>query len=137
MLIDRTFSELLPADRVASDPSERRAAPRIPFETDVTLGASGRVLAGVSSDVGMGGIFVMTYATLSVGTRASLRFRLPTGQIVAVGVVRWVREPRPGQLGGVGLELTELQEIDRDNLKRFCGDRPRFLSYEEIVASVH
>jgi uncharacterized protein (TIGR02266 family) len=137
MLIDRTFSELLPGDRVASDPSERRAAPRIPFETDVTLGASGRVLAGVSSDVGMGGIFVATYGTLSVGTRASLRFRLPTGQIVAVGVVRWVREPRPGQLGGVGLELTELEEIDRDNLKRFCGDRPRFLSYEEIAASVH
>jgi uncharacterized protein (TIGR02266 family) len=137
MLIDRTFSELLPGDRVVSDPSERRAAPRIPFETDVTLGASGRVLSGVSSDVGMGGIFVATYATLAVGTRASLRFRLPTGQIVAVGVVRWAREARPGQLGGVGIELTELEEIDRDNLKRFCGDRPRFLSYEEIVASVH
>jgi uncharacterized protein (TIGR02266 family) len=137
MLIDRSFSELLPGTQAASDPSERRAVQRIPFETDVTLGARGRVLSGVSSDVGMGGIFVATYVTLPVGTRTSLRFRVPTGQIVAAGVVRWAREARPGHLGGVGIELTELGEIDRDNLKRFCGDRPRFLSYEEIVASVH
>jgi hypothetical protein len=56
---------------------------------------------------------------------------------MAIGVVRWVREARPGRLAGMGIELAELGEIDRDVLQRFCGNRPRFLSYEEIVASTH
>ena len=137
MLIDRTFAELLPGADLMPDPTERRGAPRIPVETDVTLGGGGRVVSGVSIDVATGGIFVATYAPLPVGTRVSIRFRLPTGQVVGAGLVRWTREASPGRPGGVGVELTELAEIDRDNLRRFCGGRPRFLSYEEIVASVH
>lgn len=135
MLIDRSFAELLPS--TAADPTERRSAPRIPVETDVTIGGRGRVVAGVSSDVSVGGIFVAAYTPASVGTRVSLRFRLPTGQVVAAGVVRWVREGRPGRIAGMGIELTEMGEVDREALARFCGNRPRFLSYDEIVAATH
>jgi uncharacterized protein (TIGR02266 family) len=137
MLIDRSFAELLSARDSETDPSDRRGAPRIPIETDVTLGGEGRVSTGVSSDVSLGGIFVSTYRPCAVGARVSLRFRLPSGQVMAIGVVRWVREARPGRLAGMGIELAELGEIDRDVLQRFCGNRPRFLSYEEIVASTH
>lgn len=135
MLIDRSFAELLPD--TAADPSERRAAPRIPLETDVTLGGQGRVVAGVSSDVSLGGLFVAAYAPLPAGTRVSVRFRLPTGQVMGTGIVRWTREARPGLLAGMGIELRELGELDRGVLAKFCGERPRFLSYEEIVQATH
>ncbi|HEY6458539.1 MAG TPA: TIGR02266 family protein [Polyangiaceae bacterium] len=135
MLIDRSFAELLPDTNV--DPTERRADPRVPVETDVTIGGQGRVVTGVSADVSLGGIFVATYAPLPIGTRVSLRFRLPTGQVVGAGVVRWVREGRPGRIAGMGVALDELGEVDRAVLDRFCGHRPRFMSYEEIVAATH
>jgi uncharacterized protein (TIGR02266 family) len=135
MLIDRSFADLLPDAEV--DPTERRSTTRIPIETDVTLGGHGRVLAGVASDVSPGGLFVAAYAPVPAGTRVSLRFRLPTGQVMGMGVVRWVREGRPGHIAGMGIELTELGEMDREVLARFCGNRPRLLSYEEIVAATH
>jgi uncharacterized protein (TIGR02266 family) len=138
MLIDRSFSELLPdANDASPDPTERRSSPRIPVETDVTMGGHGRVSSGVSCDISMGGIFVATYAPMPEGTRVSLRFRLPTGQVVSTGVVRWVRASRPGRIAGMGIELLEMEEEDRETLRRFCGNRPRFLSYEEIVAATH
>jgi uncharacterized protein (TIGR02266 family) len=135
MLIDRTFSELL-LDPEA-DPTERRAAARVPIETDVAIGGHGRLLAGIASDVSLGGLFVATYALIPVGTRVSLRFRLPTGQVMGAGIVRWQREGRPGRIAGMGIELVELGEVDRDVLTRFCGKRRRLLSYEEIVAATH
>jgi uncharacterized protein (TIGR02266 family) len=135
MLIDRSFAELLPDSD--ADPTERRSATRIPIEADVTLGGHGRVQVGVASDVSTGGLFVAAYAPVPVGTRVSLRFCVPTGQVGGTGVVRWVRDARPGHLGGMGIELTEVGEMDRAVLVRFCGNRPRLLSYEEIVAATH
>ncbi len=135
MLIDRSFAEVLPDSDV--DPTERRSATRIPIETDVTLGGDARVQVGVASDVSSRGLFVAAYAPVPLGTRLSLRFRLPTGQVLGTGVVRWVRAGRPGHLAGMGIELTELGELDQEVLTRFCGNRPRLMSYEEIVAATH
>jgi uncharacterized protein (TIGR02266 family) len=135
MLIDRTFAEVLPHSD--ADPTERRSAERIPIETDVALGGQGRVQVGVAHDVSPGGLFVSAYAPMPLGARVSLRFRLPIGQVVGTGVVRWVREGRPGHIAGMGIELVELDEVDRDVLRRFCGTRPRLMSYEEIVAATH
>jgi uncharacterized protein (TIGR02266 family) len=133
MLIDRSFAELL--DQPGNDPSERRAEMRVRFETDVSMGAEGRLLTGLSGDVSMGGMFVATFRPVAPGTRLSLRFRLPTGQVMATGVVRWTRDARPGVVAGMGIEFVGLGDLDRATLKRFCGDRPRFLAYDEIVAS--
>lgn len=135
MLIDRSFAELLPDPDV--DPTERRSATRIPIETDVTFGGHGRVQVGVASDVSPAGLFVAAYAPAPLGTRVSLRFRLPTGLVMGAGVVRWVRKGRPGHIAGMGIELTELEDVDREVLARFCGNRPRLLSFEEIVAATH
>ncbi|HEY3820433.1 MAG TPA: PilZ domain-containing protein [Polyangiaceae bacterium] len=135
MLIDRSFADALTDSDI--DPAERRWATRIPLETDVTLGGHGREQVGVASDVSPRGLFVAVYAPAPVGARLSLRFRLPTGQVMGAGVVRWTREARPGRLAGMGIELTELEELDRDVLARFCGDRPRLMSYDEIVAATH
>jgi len=137
MLIDRTFSELLPDADASADPAERRAAPRIPLETDVAVGGGGRVQTGVSSDVSPTGVCVSVFALLPVGAKVSVRFRLPTGIVVSNGVVRWAREAHPGSLARLGIELVETSEEARDTLRRFCGNRPRFLSYEEVVAATH
>jgi uncharacterized protein (TIGR02266 family) len=137
MLIDRSFAEILPGADASADPTERRADPRIPVETDVTLGGQGRLQTGVSLDVSMGGLFVAAYAPMPVGTRVSLRLRLPTGSVMGAGTVRWVRDARPGRIAGMGIEFTEIGDEDRETLRRFCGNRPRFLSYEEIVAATH
>jgi uncharacterized protein (TIGR02266 family) len=133
MLIDRSFAELL--DQPGYDPSERRTEARVPFETDVTIGAGDRVLTGLSGDISMGGMFVATFRTMEPGTRLSLRFRLPTGQVMATGFVRWTRDARPGMVAGMGIEFVDLGDMDYAALKRFCGDRPRFLAYDEIVSS--
>jgi uncharacterized protein (TIGR02266 family) len=136
MLIDRTFTELLGADP-STDPTERRAAPRVRVETDVVLGGHERVQSGVSLDLSTGGLFVAVFAPLAVGTKVSLRFRIFGASIVSGGMVRWARAARPGRLAGMGIEFVEMRAEDRDALRRFCGDRPRFLSYEEIVAATH
>jgi hypothetical protein len=54
--------------------------------------------------------------------------------VVATGIVRWSREARPGVIAGIGIEFVEMGELDAAALRRFCGNRPRFLSYQEIVA---
>lgn len=121
MLIDRSFTEILSQP---DDPTERREAPRIPLETDVTLGGHGRVVPGVTRDVSAGGVFVATDSDVPVGTRVSLRLRLPSGPVVGTGIVRWVREEGPGRDAGLGIELAELEEADRVVLLRFCGHPP-------------
>jgi uncharacterized protein (TIGR02266 family) len=144
MLIDRSFSELLSSDAQrgedgdrVSDPADRRATQRVAIEVDVSIGGADRVVTGVSGNVSVGGLYVSAYRTLPEGTRVSVRFRLPTGHVMGTGVVRWTHEGRPGRLPGMGIELVELDAMDRDCLERFCGKRPRFLSYEEIVAKAH
>jgi uncharacterized protein (TIGR02266 family) len=133
MLIDRSFTELL--DQPGYDPSERRAELRVPFEADVTIGSGGRLMTGLAGDISTGGMFVATFRPMPPGTRLSLRFRLPTGQVVAAAIVRWTRDARPGIVAGMGVEFVDLGELDMATLKRFCGDRPRFLAYDEIVSS--
>jgi uncharacterized protein (TIGR02266 family) len=132
MLIDRSFAELL--DQPASDPTERRADHRVPVETDVTIGGDARVLSGVSSDVSVHGIFVATSRPMPEGTRVSLRFRLPTGQVVATGIVRWTRDARPGVIAGMGIEFVDLCALDEAAITRFCNDRPRHFSYQDIAS---
>jgi uncharacterized protein (TIGR02266 family) len=131
MLIDRSFAELLADPDI--DPTERRGNPRIPVETDVTIGGNGRVFTGVSSDVSMGGIFVATFRPIPEGTRVSLRFRLPTGQVMATGIVRWTRDARPGVVAGMGIELAEVGEIDRAVLQRFCDAHAKHAPRESLV----
>lgn len=123
MLIDRTFSTLVSGNVEASARSERRAHPRVPVEVDVHVGGGGRVVPCVSSDVSVSGFSVATYVLSSVGTTVWFRFQLRTGVVVGAGVVRWVREGRPGHLPTMGVEITKTGVADRESLVRFCLPR--------------
>ncbi len=122
MLIDRSFSTLVSSDEVSA-PGERRAFPRVPVEVDVHIGGGGRVVPCVSSDVSVGGFSVATYVPSSVGATVWFRFQLRTGVVVGAGVVRWLREGRPGRLPAMGVEITKMGIADREALVRFCLPR--------------
>lgn len=123
MLIDRSFSQLVSGESEASQRKERRAAPRIPVEVDVMIGGGGRVVTCVSCNVSLGGFSVATYSLAALGSTVWFRFQLPTGVIVGSGVVRWVREGRPGRLPAMGVELSKIGPADREALDRFCLPR--------------
>lgn len=122
MLIDRSFAHLVSRDET-SRPGERRAFPRVPVEVDVMIGGGGRVVTCVSADVSVGGFAVSTYAPSSVGATVWFRCQLSTGIIVGAGVVRWVREGKPGRLPAMGVEVTKMSVEDRECLVRFCMRR--------------
>ena len=135
MLIDRSFAELLD-NQPGFDPSERRSEHRVPFETDVTLDAGGQLLTGLSNDVSLCGMFVATFRSLPVGTRLSLRFRLPSGYVAVTGEVVWTRQARPGIVAGMGIEFVSLHDqASEEALTRFCGDRPRSGSYRSPASA--
>jgi hypothetical protein len=119
MLIDRSFSHLVSRDET-SPRTERRAFPRVPVEVDVMIGGGGRVVTCVSVDMSVRGFAVSTYAPSPVGAVVWFRFQLSTGVVVGAGVVRWVREGRPGRLPAMGLEVTKMSVEDRECLVRFC-----------------
>ncbi len=131
MLIDRSFSELLASDGGATDPTDRRASPRVPAAVDVVIAAASRVTRGVSDNLSSGGLCVWGYRVLLPLTHVSVSFRLPDGNVLAAAIVRWSESGRPGRLPRMGMEFLDLHALDSARLERFCG--ARFLSYEEIL----
>lgn len=134
VLIDRSFPELFAADGGATDPTDRRASPRLALEVDVLMAAAGRITRGVSDNLSSGGLCVWTYRALLPLTHVSVGFRLPNGNVLAAAIVRWSEGGRPGQLPRMGMAFLELHALDSARLKRFCGARS--LSYEEILHMV-
>jgi hypothetical protein len=61
-----------------------------------------------------------------VGTRLSLRFRLPSGYVAVTGEVVWTRQARPGIVAGMGIEFVSVaDQAGEEALAHFCGERPR------------
>ena len=145
MLIDRDFTVLFADDHV--EPArhcavtERRRAPRIPVSANVDVAAPDSrpthetFFGGLSADVSEHGVFVSTHRVLDLGTRVSLEISLPTGQVLARGTVRRMRRADEGLAPGLGIDFDELSEIDRCTVEKFCRNRPRFITYEEVRAA--
>lgn len=62
---------------------------------------------GLTSDLGLGGVFVETDRPPDVGTRIRLRVSSPTAwdPLVLRAQVRWVDAPRAGRRGGFGAKF--------------------------------
>lgn len=110
------------------DDEERRTSPRTALDADVTIyaatGAAGREYIGVASDVSRRGIFVSTFARVSVGARVTLKFRLPEGLVICDAEVARVRTASEGVTGGLGLLFLNLSELDRSLIERYCPHVP-------------
>lgn len=117
------FAYLTPPSIV---PSERRTSERTPWIADLEFGEDAQFFTGLSLDISEGGLFVVTYSTIPIGTRLVLSFELPDGtNVEARGEVRWVRsDAADGERPGVGIAFTELPEGVRERIADLCTVQP-------------
>jgi uncharacterized protein (TIGR02266 family) len=109
---------------------ERRADVRIALEVEVSLSSESHFFVGLSGDVSRGGLFVVTWRKLAVGTPIFVAVELPDGRLLADGEVRWAREEAAAP--GLGIAFTSLSEEDRQRIEVFCGQRaPLYFDVEE------
>jgi c-di-GMP-binding flagellar brake protein YcgR len=105
---------------------ERRSSERNVLDADVTIyaatGAAGREYIGVASDISRTGMFISTFARVSVSARVTLKFRLPEGLVICEAEVRRVRTASEGVTGGLGLSFLDLSDLDRSLVNRYCRE---------------
>jgi len=109
---------------------ERRADVRIALEVEVSLASESHFFVGLSGDLSGGGLFVVTWRKLAVGTPIFVAVDLPDGRLLADGEVRWVRDASDAP--GLGIAFTGLSEEDRRRIEVFCAQRaPLYFDVEE------
>lgn len=94
-----------------------------------------RVPLYVSGNVSAGGIFLITQSPFAPGTIMRISFGLPgeDDQIQTVGEVVWSRSEKSGRTRqpGMGVQFTEIREVDRERIRRFVAAQSEFEEYEE------
>lgn len=109
---------------------ERRADVRIALEVEVSLASESHFFVGLSGDLSGGGLFVVTWRKLAVGTPIFVAVDLPDGRLLADGEVRWARDAADAP--GLGIAFTSLSEEDRRRIEVFCAQRtPLYFDVEE------
>ncbi len=123
---DRASPRALKSVPSSARGQERREHERTSLDADVTIyaatGAAGREYIGVASDISRSGMFVSTFARVSVNARVTLKFRLPEGLVICEAEVRRVRIASEGVTGGLGLSFLDLSELDRSLVNRYCRE---------------
>lgn len=105
---------------------------RVAIEVEVSLSSESHFFVGLSGDVSRGGLFVVTWRKLTVGTTIFIAVDLPDGRLLADGEVRWVRDPADGVSPGLGVAFTGISEEDRRRIDAFCAQRaPLYFDVEE------
>jgi Tfp pilus assembly protein PilZ len=103
---------------------ERRTAPRLDVELDVSLGSDTHYFTAQARDLSCGGLFVETYRALPIGEELSVEFDLPAGRVVTRGVVCWAREARyeggAASSPGYGIAFREMSRFTRPLIESFC-----------------
>ena len=111
---------------------ERRADVRVALEVEVSLESESNFFVGLSGDVSRGGLFVVTWRKLAVGTGIFVAIDLPEGRLLVDGEIRWVREVGEGLTPGLGIAFMGLSEQDRQRIDAFCTQRgPLYVDVEE------
>jgi uncharacterized protein (TIGR02266 family) len=112
---------------------ERRAGVRVALEVEVSLESDSNFFVGLSGDVSRGGLFVVTWRKLAVGTGIFVAIDLPEGRLLVDGEIRWVREATGGGTPGLGIAFMGLSEQDRQRIGAFCARRrPLCVDVEEV-----
>jgi uncharacterized protein (TIGR02266 family) len=108
--------------------AERRSAPRYDVVTEVSFESETNFFVGFTADVSAGGLFVVTWSVVPIGSHIRLSFQLPeTSRPLTVdGVVRWVREHNardPDLWPGMGIRFENLGDEHRVEIERFVARR--------------
>jgi type IV pilus assembly protein PilZ len=110
------------ASVAATDPDDRRHAPRVFVDLEVDYALEDNYLFAYITDISATGIFIRTTAPEEPGTHLNLRFRPPesTGPFELEGEVIWVNPYRPGAPDslhpGMGVRFLALSDDDRRRL---------------------
>jgi uncharacterized protein (TIGR02266 family) len=106
-----------------------RRSGRSDVEFDVALHSPDGSYAGVTKNIGAGGLFVATDRLRRVGERVGLTFTLP-GNDAPLSVdseVRWIRPravpERPGRVPGMGVRFVGLSVAALDLIEQFLRER--------------
>jgi uncharacterized protein (TIGR02266 family) len=111
---------------------ERRADVRVALEVEVSLASESNFFVGLSGDMSRGGLFVVTWRKLPVGTAIFVAVDLPDGRLLCDGEVRWVRGAADAVNPGLGIAFTSISEEDRRRIDAFCAQRtPLYFDVEE------
>ncbi|MBP7125532.1 TIGR02266 family protein [Myxococcota bacterium] len=89
-----------------------RQSPRLQYEASVELESDDRFYTGFSRNISTGGLFIAVPSPPPVGTRLTVRFRLPTLQdpVEAEAEVRWVRDGSGELMPGMGVRFLSLPD---------------------------
>lgn len=96
----------------APDPSGRRRFERKDINLDVSLYSDSNFYAGFTENLSVGGVFVATHNLLKVGEAIDVTITMPNDkQVIAHGVVRWIREYNEASdtPPGMGIQFTQIE----------------------------
>jgi uncharacterized protein (TIGR02266 family) len=111
------------ADARGPGATERRGAPRVRVEVEVSLASESHFFVGLTGDLSEGGLFVATWRKLPVGATLDVELALPDGPVIARGTVRWLRDAGDEGAPGVGVAFESLSDADRARIESFCAAR--------------
>ncbi|HEX8960912.1 MAG TPA: response regulator [Geobacteraceae bacterium] len=107
-------------------PVIERRRPRVACRVPVTVQVDGRTIEGITRDIGMNGLYIVSEDEVEAGSDVVASFRLPTSSYavtVARGRVAWTNPPGTVQRGdlpaGFGVEFREITGEGVSHL-RFC-----------------
>jgi uncharacterized protein (TIGR02266 family) len=86
----------------------RRRNPRITCNLTFRGGGESTNLSGRIKDLSGTGLFLATRQFIATGKQVHLEFALPTGQVDAVGEVRWVARGKEVAEQGLGIRFLRL-----------------------------
>jgi uncharacterized protein (TIGR02266 family) len=115
-------------------PISRRTSPRHGVEMEVGISSESNFYVGFTENLSATGVFVATYTPKRIGTKVEITLTFPNGtQIVAPGVVRWIRGSTPGgdAWPGMGVQFEKLTADQDAAVKKFIRFRdPLFFDDE-------
>jgi len=126
-MADRTATKAVHVGQPVGCGIERRASPRVELNVGVGFRSDTNFYTGFTCDLSEGGLFVATHMLLPIGTSLTLTFALPAGpEIVARGVVRWLRDPRDDSaeaVRGMGIQFESINRDDELLIREFMALR--------------
>lgn len=97
---------------------EKRNYPRSQIQLAVSYDNMDDFLTDYTSNISIGGFFLVTDADLQKGHQFNLKLELPDGsKIKAVGTVQWISVGESGSKG-VGVTFSVIAERDRRIIRR-------------------
>src|SRR5580700_6681830 len=110
-----------------------RLQSRVPVQLRIVFQDVGEVLEAFSTNLGAGGMLLLSDRTVAEGSRLRLRFKLPgiAEEFHTGAEVAWRRTDRTG----FGLRFIDLLDADQQRIARFVTERWSELARSAVVAS--